>query len=331
MILPSSEKEQGFYSSGITQVRIIAPSWKLSGSGMFFMGSCFADYLYDEYSSADLNAGTSPFGNIYNPASLAGAAEMLAGPKDAVKPEDCFSPDAYDDGQYRHFMFHSRKTAASAGVLAAVLNSELSTAANYISSSEAAVVTLGTAFVYRLGTGETVNNCHKLPPDRFTRSMLSIEDAERALHGMVRSLRTINPGLKIILSLSPVRHLRDNAAENSLSKAVLRCAIDRVCSVDDGLWYFPSFEIMMDELRDYRWYGDDLCHPSAKAVSFIVSRFIGSIYERKFIEFLKEYAPVQRDLKHKPFNHDSDEYRMFLKNAVDKKNSLKKRFPDFFI
>ena len=298
---------------------------------MFFAGSCFAEYLHREYETADLRAEFSPFGSIYNPESLAAAAAILCAPADPVDPADCFTGEG-TDGRYRHMMFHSLIHAASAEELAAGLNARIAAARAFIETAEAAVLTLGTSIVYRLKTGETVNNCHRLPARDFDRVQLNVDEAAAALQQTINSLQSLNPGLKIILTLSPVRHLRDNAAENSLSKAVLRCAIDTAVKESGGenLWYFPSYEIMLDELRDYRWYADDLCHPAPAAVSYIISNFIESAYSMEFRDFLGRYLKVVRELNHRPFNPDSDEYRKFRTSAEAKQRQLQKERPDLF-
>ena len=328
MILHLYEESRDFYRDTITPVQIIPPPWSLRGNGMFFIGSCFADYICREYQDAELNAMGSPFGNIYNPESLAEAAGMLSGDIEKVKPEDCFASD--HDGGYRHFMFHSRLKGGSPEELAEVLNRRTTEARDFIAKSEAVVITLGTSLVYRLKSGHTVSNCHKLPATYFDRVQLNANEAATALAKTIAGFRRINSKLKIILNLSPIRHLRDNPAENSLSKAVLRCAIEEICADDEDCWYFPSFEIMLDELRDYKWYADDLCHPGEKAISFILSRFIQTAYNEDFHAFLNTYSRLLRDLNHKPFNPDSPEYKGFKADLDTRRKALEDDFPYMF-
>ncbi|MDC7226631.1 MAG: GSCFA domain-containing protein [Spirochaetales bacterium] len=334
MISLSSDGGRSFYADSITPVSVPPPAWRLRGEGMFFIGSCFADYLYNEYESAELNAAASPFGNIYNPESLAEATGLFCGSAEKIKAEDCFSTtggDKGESGEYRHFMFHSRIHASDANGLANLLNAQIEQSRSYLRSAESAVITLGTSLVYRLKNGQTVNNCHKLPAANFDRVQLSVDESAAALKRIFKNLRQLNPELRFIITLSPVRHLRDNAAENSLSKAVLRCAIDRLCDIEpDSCWYFPSYEIMLDELRDYRWYANDLCHPSDTAVSYIISRFIESAYEKDFKEFLKNYSRIIKDLKHKPYRPGSEEFKRFRARAEEKKAELKRARPELF-
>jgi hypothetical protein len=325
MISLSSDKSSDFYSSRITSVNVQSPNWKLSGGGLFFAGSCFAENLYRGFSDAGLKAGISPFGNIYNPVSLSSAAGLLSA-GDGIEPGDCFE----FRGDYYHFMFHTLISGTEPEELSARLNKELESAHNFIQNAEAVVITLGTSFVFKLrATGRVVNNCHRLPAKDFARVILSLSEATDALNKAVGAFLSINPNLKIIISLSPVRHLRDNAAENSLSKATLRCAIDKVCKIfPKNLWYYPSYEIILDELRDYRWYAADLCHPSQEAVSYVISRFIETAYNDNFHKFLAEWMQVRRDLNHKPLRPDSSDYNNFIKKVKEKEKSIAERYPE---
>lgn len=333
MTFHSFKSSPDFYSNLITPVVITPPAWELCGEGMFFTGSCFADNLYGKYQAAELNAMSAPFGNIYNPESLAEAAAMLSGEAGEIKAEECFNAEISEEspgrGSFRHFMFHSLISGSSAAGLAASLNSRIIEARSYLATAEAVVITLGTSLVYRLKSGRTVSNCHKQPGSDFERVQLTVVQAASSLTSAINSFRQINPKLKFIVSLSPVRHLRDNAAENSLSKAVLRCAIEENMN-DESVWYFPSYEIMLDELRDYRWFADDLCHPSDKSVSFIISRFIDTAYSNNFKDFINRYDNVLRDLNHKPINPESKEYKQFRARAEEKKNQLRSRNPNLF-
>jgi len=325
MISLLSKKSSDFYSSRITAVSVQPPKWKLDGRGMFFIGSCFAENLYREFSGAGLNALISPFGNIYNPASLSSAAGLIAAGGE-IGPDDCF----LHKGEYRHFMYHTLKYGADPEEFAALLNQELRETRNFLEKSEAVVITLGTAYIYRLrSSGKIVNNCHRIPSGDFSRELLSLTEAALSLKETVRALQSINPDIKIVLTLSPVRHLRDKAAENSLSKAVLRCAVNEVCrDFPDSLWYFPSCEIVLDELRDYRWYASDLCHPSDEAVSYIISRFIENAYDDHFQAFLAAWLPILRDLNHRPLNPDSEEHRRFITKIEEKKRLITAAYPD---
>ncbi len=324
MISLSSDDPAGFFGSKITAVSIKPPQWKLGGRGLFFAGSCFAENLHREFEAARLQAMISPFGNIYNPVSLAQAAELMAA-GGGIEAGDCFE----QGGEYYHFMFHTLIHESSPSKLAYRLNSELAAAKLWLSRAEAVVITLGTAFVYRLkDSGSVVNNCHRVPAGSFDRECLSAAGTADALRRSAAAFLSINPNLKIIITLSPVRHLRDNAAGNSLSKAVLRCGIDEFCrEFPEHGWYYPSYEIMLDELRDYRWYSTDLCHPSDEAVSYIISRFIGAAYDDEFKSFLRQWLQVLRDLNHRPLAPESDEYLKFLAKVKKKEKDIAARYP----
>ncbi|MDC7126455.1 MAG: GSCFA domain-containing protein [Spirochaetales bacterium] len=330
MISHLYKSTENFFNENITSVRFASPDWKLEGGKLFFMGSCFAENLYKTMTDLKLDTQISPFGNIYNPESILEAVKLISG-KNKIDASDIFENNA----KFYHFMFHTQKTSDSREKLFAEINSELEAARSFLKSAEAVVITLGTSFVYKLDKdispaykkGSIVNNCHKLPSKDFARESLSVDTATKALEDAIKELLSINQNLKIIISLSPVRHLRDNATENSLSKATLRCSIENVVR-NNKSWYFPSYEIVLDELRDYRWYAEDLCHPNQKAVDYIISRFISSVYSKNFTEFLGEWLKIITDLNHRPINPESEGYKSFIDKTLQKQDTLLKKYPE---
>jgi hypothetical protein len=263
---------QSFLSESVTPVAIKAPSWRLSvGSRLFFSGSCFAAELYDWGFVRALHVSKDPFGPIFNPLSLSGClGRLLSG--ETVRTGELFE----SGGLWRHPLFHTRCTDSDPGRLVDSLNSGMDESRQALVSADILCLTLGTPWVYRhRESGLVFNNCHKLPADRFDRILLSAEESAEALSDLVQKQQQVNPDVRFVVSLSPVRHLRDDPSENSLGKAILRCALEKLRG--DAVWYFPAWEIMMDELRDYRWYGPDLVHPSETAVDYILSRFMGTV------------------------------------------------------
>lgn len=318
-------KDYDFYKSEITRVNFTKPKWRLNGRGLFFMGSCFAKNLYSVLEATEINTKTSPFGNIYNPSSMLEAAEYIL-KREEILEKDCI----FNDGYFYNFLFHSQKKEKTSKLLAKKLNKEIALSQVFLKDAEAVILTFGTSLVYRLNKdfsdnfakGQTVSNCHKLHSSNFNRKQLAVNEAENAICKTIEAFKKINPDIKIILTLSPVRHLRDDATENSLSKAVLRSAIDGALQ-NPNVWYFPAYEIMLDELRDYRWYADDLCHPSNKAVEYIISIFLRSVYNPLCLEYFDKWFRLQLNLNHKPRNPDSVEYKKMLEKTFLKLNRLK--------
>lgn len=193
------------------------------------------------------------------------------------------------------------------------------------------VITLGTAYVYRLKTtGEVVANCHKLPEKMFDRSMLSVEEIVSEWKGLLLSLWEQCPEMKLVFTVSPIRHIKDGAHGNQLSKATLLLSADALQkSFPERIAYFPAYEIMMDELRDYRFYADDMLHPSAFAVDYIWQRFTESYLSDEAKTFLKEWDEIRRAINHRPLHPESKAYKDFLSQTLLKMERLSGKFPSF--
>lgn len=276
----------------------------------FFMGSCFSEYLYSYMKERFFNCSFSPFGNIYNPLSLASSLEMLSSEK-KISDEEIFE----NRGLWRHFSFDTALSHPDRNEYLSAINRSLENGRKLIRNASRLYLTLGTAFVYRRqDTGEIVNNCHQLPFGDFSRDCASIEEMRESLSAAITQLHKANPDLKIIMTLSPVRHLRDSPEENSLSKARLRCLIEEMRR-DFDFWYFPSYEIMLDQLRDYRWYGADMTHPSQTATDYIMSRFFESAADEDCLEFLADMEKLRNRLNHRILHPGSSEAIKFRKST----------------
>lgn len=196
-----------------------------------------------------------------------------------------------------------------------------------------AVLTLGTNHVYILNeTGEIVDNCMKKPQRLFTERALTVDECAAFLAEAVSLLRQRNPAVRVILTVSPIRYAKYGYHGSRLSKAVLLLAADRAERQSGGaVSYFPAYEIMNDELRDYRFYAPDMLHPSEQAVEYIWQRFAEAYFSPEALRFLEEYRPVKEAIGHRPFNPDSSEYRAFMRRALLKARSLEERYPGFTV
>ena len=233
------------------------------------LGSCFADSIGNKLIQNGFSVSLNPFGALYNPLSIEQSVQRL----DSAEPftvEDCVTMGAGSDlvCSYSHHTSFARRTAEE---FLENANSRLAQASAAWKRSDRVILTLGTAFVWRLsGSGRVVSNCLKQPSATFTRWMMTVDEVEEALGRIIGA----HPDKQFILTVSPIRHLSDGAHANTLSKATLQIAADRAVAASGGrAVYFPSYEILLDELRDYRFYADDLVHPSASAVEVIWERF----------------------------------------------------------
>ena len=200
---------------------------------------------------------------------------------------------------------------------------------NYqLSTIKTAFLTLGTNHVYILNeTGEIVDNCQKRPQSLFTEKELTVDECADYLQQAIDILHAANPDMRIVLTVSPIRYRKYGYHGSQLSKSTLLLAVDKVAPAT----YFPAYEIINDELRDYRFYADDMLHPSSQAVEYIWQRFSEVYLSPEAKAFLKEWQPLKAALNHKPFNPDSDEYRIFMDKTMLKISELQKKYPNFAV
>lgn len=283
------------------------------------MGSCFAENMGAKLADHFFPVEINPFGTLYNPASIAEGLRMLMEEKQ-LEASDLF----FYQEMYHSFTHHSRFSASTQEDCLKKINERLLTSSSALKMADRLVVTFGTAWVYKLKSdGRIVANCHKLPEKTFVRTRLTVDEIVNDWSLVLDLLRQYNPDLKILLTVSPVRHWKDGANENQISKATLILAIEELRRLNPMLVdYFPAYEIMIDELRDYRFYADDMLHPSALAVDYIWSCFADQYLEHESHIVLKELTEIRKALAHKPFNSASEAYHNFLKQTLQKAETL---------
>lgn len=309
--------------------RILLPKARFSFSyedRVVMMGSCFAENIGRKLEENKFSVDINPFGTLYNPASVAEGLRMLLRPE-YFTPGDLFQ----HEGIYHSFTHHSRFSAPSEEECLGHINSRLSESSDFLRKATRLVITLGTAFVYRLKSdGRIVSNCHKLPEKMFDRQLLTVGEIVAEWKGLLLSLWEQNPELKILFTVSPIRHWKDGAHGNQLSKATLLLAIDVLQKeFPEHTAYFPAYEIMMDELREYRFYADDMLHPSTTAIEYIWERFTGSMLSPDSLSILKEWKDIQKAINHKPFQPESEAYKRFISQTLLKMERLNEKFPYF--
>lgn len=312
-----------------TQVRIPKANFRLTHTEeIILFGSCFVENIGKKLLDSKFKADINPFGTLYNPASIAEAIRILL-------REERFTTNHLfrHEDVYHSFSHHSRFSSTSETKCLEQINNTLSRSANTIRKAKRMIVTFGTASVYKLkSTGQTVSNCHKLPEKLFERRMLTVEEIVTEWKTLLLSLWEQNPKLKVLFTVSPIRHWKDGAHGNQLSKATLLLAIEQLQQAfAEQTCYFPAYEIMMDELRDYRFYADDMLHPSAQAVEYIWQRFAESMLTPETKEILNKWSEIQKALNHKPFQPESEGYKQFISQTLLKMKRLNEKFPYFDI
>ncbi len=293
------------------------------GSKIMMFGSCFSENIGEKLSQLKFNVSNNPLGILFNPCSILQTIERIASQNPFVK-EDLFCRD----GVWNSFHLHSKFARLDAESYLENANQLLEQSHEFMKKASHIFITLGTAWVYVCAeNGDIVANCHKEPSERFIRKRLSEEETTRTLQKIVETVQTINPNLSVTFTVSPIRHWKDGAHGNQISKATLLLAIDSILQEISSIHYFPAYEIMMDELRDYRFYTEDLIHPNELAIEYIWEKFSDSRISDKTREEMKEVRKIVDSLNHRPFNPQSKGYQTFKANTLANLQTLKAKLP----
>lgn len=270
-----------------------------SGAECFAIGSCFASEIGERLAQSGIDVTLNPFGTLYNPASIAAAVQRLASPAPFTDDDVIYSEPLR---RYNSFWHHTQFSSQTVEGFLSGANEALQAASDAFAKAELCLVTLGTAWVFRhLASGRIVANCNKVPAKEFRRERLSVEETTDLLSKMIRA----NAGKEWIFTVSPIRHLADGAYGNSISKATLLLATEQLVQDFPNVHYFPAFEIMMDELRDYRFYAENMTHPSAQAAEIIFSRFMEYAFTPEAVDAALLARKEYRRRQHRPLWEDS--------------------------
>ena len=286
-------------------------------------GSCFAENMGDKLLYYKFQTQVNPFGIIFNPFSIEKLIERVVLQRYFTK-DDIF----FFNERWHCYEVHSELSDADAEVVLSKLNRILSDTQKQLQQATHIIITYGTSWVYRhIETNAIVANCHKVPQKQFSKELLSIDSIQKAIQNTVSLIATLNPKCNFIFTVSPVRHLKDGFVENQVSKAHLIAAIYATTNTkQQTLNYFPSYEIMMDELRDYRFYADDMVHPSPMAIDYIWERFAATQIDANAIATMELVQTIQKGLAHRPFNPNSESHQKFEANLKEKIATLEAQY-----
>lgn len=286
------------------------------------VGSCFADCTGHRLIAHKFRTLSNPFGTVFNPFSVGQLLRHSLGQR-PLEPNTYLSRE----GVFYNELLHSDFFAPDQRELTQQIQTAFTKVRQWLYQSSWLLVTFGTSFIYRRkSTGNIVTNCHQLPTSLFERSLLSVEEIVTDFTALWKELRTVNPNLHMILTVSPVRHLRDNLAMNSVSKSVLRLACHRLQQELEGIGYFPAYEALMDDLRDYRFYKADLVHPSKVAESYIWDLFCQSYLDSTAQSFIKEWQKICKALAHKPRHSHSPSHQKFIQATLQNVQTLSQQY-----
>lgn len=286
---------------------------------IFSIGSCFAQVIGHQLHSNKFNVYVNPFGVIYNPASI---FRLLHNAINCSIPAE--NTYLINQGIHYNYMFHSDFSAINPEDLKAQVVQSILSAGEYLKKVKWLFITLGTAYCYeKKDDGQLVTNCHKMPAETFSKRMLTVDEIERRFEQLHYALQSSNPDIRYIFTVSPVRHIKNTLERDSVSKATLRLACEQIKNkYPDCVDYFPSYEIMKDDLRDYRYYEADMIHPNETAQEYIWQKFSGTYFSEETRVFLKKWQKLQKALHHKPFHPKSAAHQKFIQQTIEQLKGL---------
>ncbi len=307
-----------------TEIEVDATQSKINyDSKLMFIGSCFANNIGDVLHKHRFNTLVNPFGVLYNPKSI---EQTLIRIIDGT-PYSCSDLVLHND-LWLSFDHHGSFSNADAQQCVLAINHSLALAHNFLRNTDYLFITFGTSWVYQLAENSVpVANCHKFPSSTFNRVLLNHSQVASDYQTLLIKLQQFNPNLKIVFTVSPVRHWKDGAHGNQLSKAHLLLAIDKLCQESSLCNYFPAYEIMLDELRDYRFYADDMLHPSPLAISYISQKLFESFFTSHTFSFYNDMEKLVKLKAHRPFINNSPSHQTFLKSQLNKVKELSFKYP----
>lgn len=305
---------------------IKSPARKINYSDkLFFIGSCFSENIAEQFDKHLFSVTSNPHGILFNPTSIANALQDVINKK-IYADKDIF----FEQGLWRSFHHHGQFSNADKTVCLENINASINKAYEQLKNSKYLFVTLGSAFAYKhVQQQHIVANCHKIPAKEFEKILINKEEITNSYNKLIADLKTFNPTIKIVFTVSPVRYIRDGLVENNHSKAVLLQATHELIATNENCFYFPSYEIVIDELRDYRFFKEDMVHPNELAIKYIWERIQQSWIDATSLEFINEAGQYKRLLEHRVLNES--ERGKHEENVKAAQNSLLKKYPNLQI
>lgn len=295
---------------------------------LFLIGSCFTENIGEKLKKQKFKVLENPNGILFNPVSVAEAIINVVENKQYTK-DDLFN---YNEA-WHSWQHHSRFSGLSVGDALQKINASTTQAHNYLKHADYILITLGSSWIYTLTDkalnakpGTVAANNHKAPADWFVRKLMDVSQVITVLGTMLNRLGTLNPNINVIFTISPVRHLREGVIDNNRSKAALITAVHYLIEKLPKLHYFPAYELVIDDLRDYRFYAEDLVHPNYHATQYVWEKFVNACMSEDTKKLMEEIATINLAHNHKPFNATSSMHKKFLQTNLDKVKQLQEQY-----
>jgi GSCFA family protein len=289
---------------------------------ILLIGSCFTENIGSKLKQFKFSVLDNPNGILFNPVSIAKSVASYISNKQYSEADLFYQNESWNSWEHHSRFSHPDKAACLDGI-----NQSQAAAHAFLKTADWLMITIGSAFVYELESKEVVANCHKVPTDKFVKRLLKATEVEAALKQMMDQLLVFNPSIKIIYTISPVRHLRDGFVENNRSKATLIQAVHALTEERKNVFYFPAYELVIDDLRDYRFYAEDMVHPNYSATNYVWEKFVNVCVDELSQKLMKEINIINAAKNHKPFNPTSEQHKRFLYTHLQKTIELNKQYP----
>ena len=302
---------------------------------LLLIGSCFTENIGTKLKHHKFDVLENPNGILFNPISITKSITSYISNKKYTEADLFYQNESWNSWEHHSRFSHPDKVQCLEKI-----NQSQQQAHGFLKSADWLMITLGSAFAYTLNfpenipgensaaiVGDVVANCHKVPTDKFNKKLLSQNEIVIALQQMLDKLLAFNPAIKVIFTISPVRHLRDGFVENNRSKATLIQAIHSMVDNSKNLFYFPAYELVIDDLRDYRFYAEDMVHPNYAATNYVWDKFITACIDTAAQQLMKEINTINAAKSHKPFNPTSEQHKKFLQLNLERVNELSKHHP----
>ncbi len=294
------------------------------GQKIFFIGSCFTEEIGNHFNKLKFDVLQNPNGILYDPRSIAYAITLYVQNKQ-YRRQDLFLHDEL----WHSWQHHSVFSGMNKDDVIANINTSQSAGHSFIQKASWLIITLGTSYSYRLkSNGEFVANCHKAPSSFFDKMLTPLEEIELQISSAIKDVQLFNPNLKIIFTISPVRHIGDGIIENSRSKARLIEAVHSIIEKNKNVFYFPAYELVIDVLRDYRFYKEDMVHANETAVNYVFESFCKTLLSEDAKKLVTELKTLLSAMNHKPFQKESAAHKKFLETQLEKAKNIKGLNPD---
>jgi hypothetical protein len=303
---------------------------------LLLIGSCFTENMGAKFRQHKFDVLENPNGILFNPISITQSITSYIDNKQYTAANLFYMNECWNSWEY-----HSRFSHPDQELCLQRINRSQQSAHDFLKEADWLLLTLGSAFAYTLNfsvpvtagnragaEGDVVANCHKVPTDKFNKKLLSVNEITAALQQMLAAIQTINPAIKIIFTISPVRHLRDGFVENNRSKATLIQAVHALIENEENRFYFPAYELVIDDLRDYRFYAEDMVHPNYGATNYVWEKFVAACIDEPTQKLMEQINTINAAKSHKPFHPTSGQHKKFLQINLEKVKQLSSQYPN---